>query len=101
VERSLEYMHQQIARSDVSLDDVAEAAGLSIHHFGRVFREAMQQSPMGYLRQIRIEHAKNLMRDTRLRVSEVAHEAGFVDPLHFSRVFRKIAGQSPSEFRKG
>ena len=101
VEHALEYIHRNIARPDTSLEEVAAAAGLSIHHFGRVFGEAMQKSPMAYLREIRIEHAKNLMRDTRLRISEIAHEAGFSDPLHFSRVFRRATGQSPSEFREG
>jgi len=100
VERALDYMHQHIADHDLSLDDVAEAAGLSIHHFGRVFLHAMQQSPMAYLRRVRIEHARNLMRDTRLRISEVAHEAGFSDPLHFSRTFRSQTGTSPRDYRK-
>ena len=100
VERALEYMHRQIARQDLSLREVAGAAGLSLHHFGRVFASAMRQTPMAYLRQVRIEHAKNLLRDTRLRVSEVAHESGFADPLHFSRVFRRYTGTSPRTFRE-
>ncbi len=99
VERALEFMHRQISNPDISLHNVADAAGLSVHHFGRVFGCAMRQSPMAYLRQVRIEHAKNLMRDTRLRISEVAQEAGFSDPLHFSRVFRKVTGTCPRYFR--
>lgn len=101
VERALEIMHSQIGRHDLSLKDVAQASGLSVHHFGRVFLHSMRQTPIAYLRQIRVEHAKNLLRDTRLRVSEVAREAGFEDPLHFSRVFHRLEGVGPREYRAG
>lgn len=100
VEKALEFMHRRIGVHELTLDEVAQASGLSVHHFGRVFLTAMRQSPIAYLRQVRIEHAKNLLRDTRLRVSEVAREAGFADPLHFSRVFHRVAGQSPRAFRR-
>jgi AraC-like DNA-binding protein len=100
VEKALDHMHRQIANSELSLQDVARASGLSLQHFGRLFAGAMQESPMLYLRRVRIEHAKNLLRDTRLRIGEVAREAGFADPLHFSRGFHRIAGQSPREFRR-
>lgn len=99
VEKAIEYMHRQVGRHELTLADVAQASGLSVHHFGRIFGSAMQQSPIAYLRHIRIEHAKNLLKDTRLRISEVAQETGFADPLHFSRVFHKLTNCSPRDFR--
>lgn len=99
VERALEFMHRQIGNSEITLEDVALASGLSMQHFGRVFAAAMHQSPIAYLRHIRIEHAKNLLREPKLRISEVAQDSGFSDPLHFSRVFRALAGESPRAFR--
>lgn len=100
VEKAVEFMHHNIGNSAVDLEAVARASGLSVQHFGRIFTGSMKQSPIAYLRHIRVEHAKNLLRETSLRVSEVAHDSGFEDPLHFSRVFRIAAGRSPRAFRE-
>lgn len=99
VERALDFVHRRFGDPGLSLDGIAQASGLSRHHFGRVFLGTMNTSPVAYLRQVRLEHARNLLKDTSLRVSEVAREAGFSDPLHFSRVFRRFAGESPRKYR--
>lgn len=99
VEKALACMHQRIADSGLTLADVARASGMSVQHLGRLFTAAMRQSPMAYLRAIRIEHARNLLRDTRLRIGEVAAETGFDDPLYFSRVFHAVTRQAPRAFR--
>lgn len=100
VEKAIDFMHRNIGRHDLTLPEVAQAAGLSLHYFGRTFLEAMGQPPIAYLRQVRIEHAKNMLRDMRVRISEAARESGFADPLHFSRVFHRSVGQSPRAFRE-
>ena len=53
-----------------------------------------------YLARVRIEKAKTLLHDRNRRVSEVAYDVGFQSLTHFNRVFRKIAGQSPTSYRK-
>jgi len=49
---------------------------------------------------LRVEQAKNLLLNPHLRVSEIAYEIGFQSLTHFNRVFKKIVGQSPSEYRR-
>jgi len=53
-----------------------------------------------YLARVRIEKAKTLLLDPNRRVSEVAYEVGFQSLTHFNRVFRKLAGESPTSYRK-
>jgi len=52
-----------------------------------------------YLSRVRIEKAKNLLLNRNLRISEIAYEVGFQSLTHFNRVFKKITGQSPTEYR--
>jgi AraC-like DNA-binding protein len=80
---------------------VAAQAGLSVDHFGRIFRAALQMSPMQYLQAVRIEHSRFLLHHTRLTIGEIANETGFRDPYYFSRVFHKVVGVSPREYRSG
>src|SRR4029434_1902328 len=52
-----------------------------------------------YLSRVRIEKAKNLLLNPNLRISEIAYEVGFQSLTHFNRVFKKVAGESPTEYR--
>ena len=88
-----------------SLDNVdvaacAESAGLSLHHFLRLFREVHGITPHQYLSRRRISVAKQLLQETNRTVSEIAIEIGFGGGSAFGRMFRQEAGLSPSEFRK-
>ena len=100
VEEALDWMTANLHDPDITLQDVAAAGGLSIHHFGRVFRRAMGQGAMSYLRDLRVRQSYGLLQGTALRVNEIAYEVGFRDALHYSRVFRIATGKSPTEFRE-
>jgi AraC-like DNA-binding protein len=82
-----------------SVGDLARAAGLSASHLRRVVRGWVGQSPSAYLRQQQVSRARKLLADPRRSIKSVAFEAGFASPHHFSRVFRRIDGLSPSEYR--
>ncbi len=99
VEQALDWMGEHFHDPDITLADIAGAAGLSLHHFGRTFREVMGESTMSYLRKLRIRHSCGLLQGTALRVNEIARAVGFSDPLHFSRVFHSTTGKSPRLFR--
>jgi AraC-like DNA-binding protein len=101
VEQALDWMGDHFHDPEVTLADVADAAGLSMHHFGRTFREVMGESTMTYLRKLRIRHSCGLLQGTALRVNEIARTVGFADPLHFSRIFHETTGKSPRLFRRG
>lgn len=85
---------------DLSLSEIAAAAGLSEQHFCRVFKRDTGMTPIEFLIKKRIAEAKALLRDTDLPVSEVAGAVGFTDRSYFTSVFRKYEGFSPSEYRK-
>jgi AraC-like DNA-binding protein len=79
---------------------LARAAGLSVSHFNRLFREWSGFTPMEYQRRQRIARARALLGDARLTIKEIAAQCGFDDPYHFSRVFRQLDGLSPSQYRE-
>jgi AraC family transcriptional regulator len=86
--------------SDLSLEELANAAGLSITHFSQMFRQSTGQSPHQFVLQHRIERAKEMLRAAENRVLDVAVACGFKSQEHFARVFRSVCGASPTEYRR-
>jgi two-component system response regulator YesN len=82
------------------LNDVAATINLSPSHFSVVFGRETGQSFKDYLTRIRIERAKELLRTTNLKCSEIAYQSGYNDPHYFSTVFRKNTGYPPQQFRQ-
>jgi AraC-like DNA-binding protein/ligand-binding sensor protein len=85
---------------ELSLAQVAKSVNTSKFYFCKVFKKATGINFTDYLSRARTERAKNLLLNPNLRVSEVAYEAGFQSLTHFNRVFKKILGQSPTEYRR-
>ena len=83
----------------LSVDDLAAAAGLSRAHFSREFRRAFGVSPHAYLLTRRLERAAALLRDTDLSITEIAFQTGWNSLGTFGRIFRDVTGQSPGELR--
>jgi AraC-like DNA-binding protein len=96
--RICEYIHSNLGQN-ISLEALAEMAGLSTHHFARAFKQTVGMPPHGYVLQRRIEHAQQMLRNTDLPMSEIALSAGFSDQSHLARHFRRITGMSPSVVR--
>lgn len=94
----IEHLHAHFA-DNLSSENLAEMAGLSVSHFERRFRRAFNASPRQYLVRIRVEQAAKLLRETEQTVSEIAYACGFYDHAHFSRTFRRIMNLSPSQYR--
>ena len=84
--------------SDISVDDIASAVGISRSHLYRVFISNLNQSPIDYLTEYRINEACNLIKNTNLSISEIAVSVGFFDQFYFSRVFKKIKKVPPSKY---
>lgn len=85
---------------DISLPDVAQSVNTSTFYFCKMFKKATGINFTEYLSRVRVEKAKNLLLNPNSRVSEVAYRVGFQSLTHFNRVFRKLTGQSPTEFRR-
>jgi two-component system response regulator YesN len=83
----------------IKLEDVAQAVNLSQYYFSRVFKQEKGLSFTEYLTQKRIDCAKTLLNSSQLSVKEIAYESGFQDPNYFSKIFKRITGMTPSEFK--
>ena len=86
--------------TDISVDDIANAVGISRSHLYRVFVSNLEQSPIEYLTEYRINEACNLIKNTNLSISQIAVSVGFFDQFYFSRVFKKIKKMPPSKYRQ-
>jgi AraC family transcriptional regulator len=84
---------------DLSLSQLAAIAGMSPHYFAEMFKQSTSSAPHQYVLRRRIERAKERLRDPKCNVIEAALDAGFQNPSHFARMFRKFVGISPSGFQ--
>jgi AraC family transcriptional regulator len=85
---------------DLSLETLAEEAGISRAHFARIFRQVVNESPHHYVMSRRIEHAKNLLTGSSAALKEIAQEAGFCSQAHLTHLFRTRLGLTPQQYRR-
>lgn len=85
---------------ELSLTEVAGAVNMSAFYFCKTFKKATGMTFTDYLARVRVEKVKNLLLNPHKRVSEAAYEAGFQSLSQFNRVFRRIAGESPTVYRE-
>lgn len=84
---------------ELSLEDVAEHVHLNPYYFSKVFKQQTGETYIDYVTRLRIDKAKEWIRDGQLSLKEVCYLVGYKDPNYFSRVFKKVTGVSPTEFR--
>lgn len=97
--RVLHYIEVHMSE-DIGLDDLAREAGLSSYHFGKAFKASLGVPPCRYVMERRILRAKELLLNGRAPITEIAHDLGFSSHSHFTDVFRKTTGATPSQFRR-
>ncbi len=85
--------------TDIRLDDLANTVGISAFHFCRLFKQTMHLTPHQYVIRRRVELAKRLLKQSELRIVDVALLCGFANQSHLSRHFRRLVGMSPKTFR--
>lgn len=98
ITRARNYITERHAE-ELSLTGVAQAVNMSAFYFCKSFRKATGMTFTDYLARVRVEKVKNLLMNPHKRVSEAAYEVGFQSLSQFNRVFRRVAGESPSVFR--
>ncbi len=99
IARAREFIAENMAE-DISLADCARASHMSTFYFCKMFKKATGLSFTEYLSRLRVEEACARLLDPHVRISEVAFEVGFQSLSQFNRAFKKIAGQSPTEYRR-
>jgi AraC-like DNA-binding protein len=98
VDISIEYMQNHID-TPISLEELASSINLSVSHYSTIFRKKTGYSPIIYFNHLKIQHACQYLQFTLLRIKEIAAKLGIEDPYYFSRLFTKVMGTSPVEYR--
>ena len=83
----------------ISIQEYAESRNMSVCYFQRNFKQIVKHTPMQYLLTIRVNNAASLLETTDYSMAEIAAIVGYEDSLYFSRLFRKIMGVSPRDYR--
>lgn len=95
---------QEMLASDItgslSLQEIADACGLSVSYFSRAFKVATETTPYAWLQARRVERARGLLLDPSLPLADIALQSGFTDQSHFTRVFRQSTGFTPGTWRR-
>ncbi len=99
VQRAREYIDEH-KTEPLALSAVAKAAGASVFHFCKVFHNATGLKFTDYVARVRLDDARTQLLNPNRRVSEVAYDVGFQSLTQFNRTFKRVFGQSPSEFRE-
>ncbi len=98
--QAVEYLSDRVG-DRVTLEELAQAVGMSPFHFSRSFKKATGLPPHEFHIQLRISRARELLRTrTRLPVAQIAADLGFADENHLRRHFKRVVGMSPAAFRK-
>ncbi len=98
ITRAKQYIQEHFIE-ELSLERLAAAVHTSTFYFCKLFKKATGINFNQYVARTRAEKAKNLLLNLNLRISEIAYEVGFQSLTHFNRMFKKIVGQSPTEYR--
>ena len=97
---SLDYIMEKNFCFNLKLEDYAELCHRSLSSFKRDFHQQYNEPPGKWLVKRRVPHAAHLIANSNMRITQIAFESGFEDVSHFSRAFKKIMGNSPSEYKK-
>jgi AraC-like DNA-binding protein/CheY-like chemotaxis protein len=98
----LQFMDNHLADAKITVDRLARIAGMSHYHFCRTFKKHAGHSPMQFLRRLRIEQAKKLLKyhSKSMSISEIATAVGFYDASNFNRHFKRLTGFTPTHFAR-
>ncbi|WFR56684.1 response regulator [Anaerocolumna sp. AGMB13025] len=99
VEQVLLYVNRHYAK-DITLVYAANLANMNTNYFSTLFKKKTGLSFVAYLQLVRIQHAKELLKDPTLKVYEIAERIGFQNEKYFMKVFKAVAGKTPSEYKQ-
>lgn len=94
-----EIIEEQYADPALSLNYIADELNMSSYHISRVYRQQHQTTIVDVINQVRMEHAKQMLIDSETSVAEIANKTGYTSSSYFHRIFKKLYGVTPSEYR--
>ena len=99
VDATIHFLEENVEKC-LTLQEMAEYAGLSASYLSAVFKKRTGHAPLTYFNHLKIRQACRLLTDTDMKVNMICHKVGISDPYYFSRLFSKVIGMSPSEYRR-
>lgn len=99
LKQAQEYIEENYFMDDISLNTVASSVNLSPNHFSTIFSQKLGETFIEYLTRIRMEKAKELLRTTSKKLTDIAFEVGYKDSHYFGSIFKKTQGCTPREYR--
>ncbi len=100
LKRVIEYVEDYLCRADLNVDELAGVAHMSHFHFSRAFKKAVGKPPHQFILDRRIERARIYLADGKETLSAIAYATGFSSQAHFSSVFRRMVGITPTDYRR-
>jgi len=86
--------------NEITLEDVARAVSVSPYYLSKLFKSQMSQNFIDFLTDLRVDAAKKKIPDSNMSIKDICYEVGYNDPNYFTRVFKKVTGQTPLEYRQ-
>jgi AraC-like DNA-binding protein len=98
--KAIQYIYNNFSNESISVSHLAELSQISEVHFRRIFKEIHSVSPIKYITNLRINHAKDLLKYKNQSITNISIAVGFQNVYYFSKVFKDETGMTPSEYRK-
>jgi len=98
IRQAIEFIETNYARQ-ITVEEISSYVGINRKYLTKLFNELMSDSPKNYLIQFRIQKACSLLRKSNLTIQEISHSVGYTDALVFSKIFKKVIGTCPREYR--
>lgn len=99
IKKAIEFIEMNYSRK-ISISEISQHVGLDRSYLYSIFNEYLNTSPQEFLINYRMDKACELMQNASLSIGDVSRSIGYDDPLLFSKVFKKVKGQPPREYRK-
>lgn len=100
IARACEYLEAHL-QDEITLKEIADYSNLSASYFGVLFKQYTGRSFIHYFNQLRMDKAMELLRNSDMKIYEIAEDVGFVSLPYFNRVFKQVMSMTPNEYRKG
>ncbi|MCU9809541.1 AraC family transcriptional regulator [Paraclostridium sp. AKS46] len=98
IKKSIDYIHKNY-KQHISLQDISNYVFLSHEYFSRLFKEEVGENFSSYLTNYRMKKAESLIKNTDMKISQIAIEVGYTNASYFSRSYKKFKGISPEDDR--